>query len=245
MYVKFRDSQALIECTVVPNGNIVTMKFPGSVVVDTSGFSLYLDAEGEYDIGGNDYLGFTTIYRNDEETEKYNGYQLSNDGSAWVKPQEPEEPEPYIPTFNEIREQKLSELSANCHESIINGVVIDGLIYEYDYEHQMNIEKLSNAVKLTGLPIGFKADNEDCREYTASEISNIHIQLAMNQYSNQTYFNQVSSYLNSLEENEENKEIIQNYIYGTELTGEYLEHYNKMIELYHAQISAASLITIS
>ncbi len=88
MYVKFQDSQALIECTVVPNGNIVTMKFAGSVVVDTSGFNLYLDAEGEYDIGGNDYLGFTTIYRNDEETEKYNGYQLSNDGNVY----EPEKP---------------------------------------------------------------------------------------------------------------------------------------------------------
>lgn len=88
MYVKFQDSQALIECTVVPNGNVVTMKFLGSVVVDTSGFNLYLDAGGEYDIGGNDYLGFTSIYRNDEETEKYNGYQLSNDGSVY----EPEKP---------------------------------------------------------------------------------------------------------------------------------------------------------
>lgn len=88
MYVKFQDSQALIECTVVPNGNVVTMKFPGSVVVDTSGFQLYLDAGGEYDIGGDDYLGFTTIYRNDEETEKYNGYQLSNDGSTY----EPKKP---------------------------------------------------------------------------------------------------------------------------------------------------------
>lgn len=89
MYVKFQDSRTLIECTVVPNGNVVTMKFPGSVVVDTSGFRLYLDAQGEYDIGGNDYLGFTTIYRNDKETEKYNGYQLSNDRSVF----EPEKPE--------------------------------------------------------------------------------------------------------------------------------------------------------
>ncbi len=122
MYVKFQDSQALIECTVVPNGNIVTMKFPGSVVVDTSGFNLYLDAEGEYDIGGNDYLGFTTIYRNGEETEKYNGYQLSNDGSVWVKQSEPEpqpELEPYVPTPEEIAEQERQSKIAELNSQIL------------------------------------------------------------------------------------------------------------------------------
>ena len=86
MYIRFLDSKTFIECSVVPNGNVVTLKFKDTVVVDTSGFEVFLDSKGDYDIGGNSYKGFTHIYRNDEETEKYNGYQLSNDGSEYVKP---------------------------------------------------------------------------------------------------------------------------------------------------------------
>ena len=86
MYIKFLNSNSPIECSVVPNGNIVTLKFKNKVVVNTSGFRCYLDKACEYDISGNSYAGFTTIYRDDEETAKYNGYQLSNDGSIWTKP---------------------------------------------------------------------------------------------------------------------------------------------------------------
>lgn len=86
MYIKFLNSNQPIECDVIPNGNIVTLKFKNAVVVNTSGFKAYLDKRCEYDIGGDSYIGFTTMYRNDAETAKYNGYQLSNDGSVWTKP---------------------------------------------------------------------------------------------------------------------------------------------------------------
>lgn len=86
-YLKFIEKKDLLKCTVVPVGNnIVTLKFSGNVVVDTSGFDLFLDEEGEVDIGGGVYREFNTIYRNDETTEKYNGYQLSNDGSVYTPP---------------------------------------------------------------------------------------------------------------------------------------------------------------
>lgn len=86
MYIKFLNSNSPIECSVVPNGNVVTLKFKDKVVVNTSGFRCYLDKKCEYDISGDSYVRFNTIYRDDEETAKYNGYQLSNDGSVWVKP---------------------------------------------------------------------------------------------------------------------------------------------------------------
>lgn len=85
MYIKFLNSNLPIECSVTPSENIVTLKFKDKVVVNTSGFHCYLDKECEYDIGGSSYEDFTTIYRDDEETAKYNGYQLSNDGSVWAK----------------------------------------------------------------------------------------------------------------------------------------------------------------
>ena len=86
MYIKFLNTKKPIECTVVPNGNIVTLKFKDEVVVNTKGFHCYLDEKCEYDISGTSYEKFNTVYRNDDETKKYNGYQLSNDGSVWVKP---------------------------------------------------------------------------------------------------------------------------------------------------------------
>lgn len=86
MYLKFSNYEEPIECTVVPNGNLVTLKFKDKVIVNDSGFRCYLDKECNYDVCGDSYIGFNTIYKNDEETAKYNGYQLSNDGSVWVKP---------------------------------------------------------------------------------------------------------------------------------------------------------------
>lgn len=105
-YLKFLDSSKLIPCAVIPEGHIVTLKFPNNIIVDTSGFRLYLDEQGEYDIGGEEYSGFRTVYRDDDETAKYNGYQLSNDGSVYVKPAPDQEPPEPTPTEEELAEQK-------------------------------------------------------------------------------------------------------------------------------------------
>ncbi len=71
-----------------------------------------------------------------------------------------------------------------------------------------------STVKLTGLPLG-----------------------------QQTYFNQSREYLNSLEESDKNRDIIESYTYGTPLIGTYLETYNNMVDLYNAQIQALFPVT--
>ena len=85
-FIKFKDANTLVQGNVSlgANGNVLTLKFKDNVVVDTSGFEVYLDADKVHKIGV--YTDFTTLYRNDEETAKYNGYQLSNDGSVFEKP---------------------------------------------------------------------------------------------------------------------------------------------------------------
>lgn len=86
-YIKFLDSDLLIPCNVTPHDkNIVSLSFDNSVIVDTSGFKLYLDKNGEYEIG--DYSTYTTIYRNDETTAEFNGYQLSNNKKVYETPKE-------------------------------------------------------------------------------------------------------------------------------------------------------------
>ena len=87
MYIKFLDSKTPIECLVKQIApNIVELRFADEIVENTSGFRAYLDKKCEYDIGGNSYIDFTTIYRNDETTLANNGYQFSNDGSEYVEP---------------------------------------------------------------------------------------------------------------------------------------------------------------
>lgn len=86
MYIKFLNSNSTIECEVIPEGNVVTLKFSDKVVVNTSGFHAYLDKKCEYDISGDTYEKFVTIYRDDEFTAEFNGYQLSSDGSVYVDP---------------------------------------------------------------------------------------------------------------------------------------------------------------
>lgn len=86
MFIKFESLKTPVEGTVSVSGNVATLKFKNKPTVNTSGFRLYLDKEMKFDLGGADYLGFKTIYRNDEETAKYNGYQLSNDESVYTPP---------------------------------------------------------------------------------------------------------------------------------------------------------------
>lgn len=87
MYIKFLNTDKLYEGSVSVNGNIATLKFKEkNVPVNTNGFRCYKDKEMNYCLSGDSYIGFTTLYRNDEVTNQYNGYQLSNDGTIWVKP---------------------------------------------------------------------------------------------------------------------------------------------------------------
>lgn len=87
MYIKFLDSITPIKCAVKRiSENVVELRFDNKIIVNQSGFRAYKDKECEYDIGGNTYESYTTMYRNDETTIARNGYQLSNDGSYYVKP---------------------------------------------------------------------------------------------------------------------------------------------------------------
>lgn len=86
MYIKFNNRSNVYNVSVIPQGdNIVTLKFrDGQPEVNTSGFHCYLDASATLDVAGDTYVDFDTVYRNDDVTAEYNGYQLSNDGSHYV-----------------------------------------------------------------------------------------------------------------------------------------------------------------
>lgn len=144
----------------------------------------------------------------------------------------------YVPPYEEILNQKISDLSAACENMIIAGVTIGDEHFSYGEKDQMNIKELFDTVSVTGLPIGYHADGKACREFSAREIVNLYVQQVVNKYSNETYFNQTRDYLKSLDNCDENKVYVTNYTYGTVLTGEYLQNYNNMMALYQTQINA-------
>lgn len=229
MYIKFDDSNNMVECEVSVSGNVATLKFKDSVIVDTSGFHVYLDAAGDYDIGGKSYERFITIYRNDEETAKYNGYQLSNDGSTYVEPVEPEpipepEPEPPEPTLEEVKAQKVAEMNQVQQSIIQNGVEVtlsDGTTERFTLKDQdqlslMGLRTLAEQ-GVDKIP-WHDADNaEHCKYYSAEDMSRI-TGAALSFISYEvTYFRDLRIYINSMED----KESVQSVIYGMYIPVEY------------------------
>lgn len=199
-----------------------------------SGFNLVNEHNGYIQTVRTDYKYIYRSYDNPLMIE------LCNDGIEYVEP-DPiiiPEPEPYDPTYEEVLNNKINELSLSCQRMIESGLDINGLHYSYTEKDQINLNDIVNTVKITGLPLGYHADGQNCTEYSAKELMNIYVQLAMNKYSQQTYFNQSREYLKSLEKSDENKKNISSYKYGDSLTGSYLDTYNNMVDLYNAQIQS-------
>ncbi len=88
----------------------ITGKFP----VKQKGFVLYRE---EVKDDTWDYKNFKTLY-----LEVENGAQFSDDGSVYVAPPEPE---PYIPTLDEVKEMKKQEIRAAYQAVKAAGVDIE------------------------------------------------------------------------------------------------------------------------
>lgn len=221
-YLKFLDSQKIIQCTVVPESeHVVTLKFHDAVTVDKSGFDLFLDEQGELDIGGDSYHGYNTVYRNDDTTAKYNGYQLSNDGSVY---EEQPQPTPVEPTLDELKEQKIAEMNVAQQESIQNGVDVtmsDGTVEhftltDHDQTSLMGLQtKVAQGEKQ--IPWHTSDVNEPCKYYSNTDMALI-TETAMQAVTFAvTYFRDLRIYINSMEDSTS----VQNVTYGMIIPKEY------------------------
>lgn len=241
--IRFLNNQNIYDGDVSVRGNVIAIKFFNTLPPQntlTNGFELLNENNGF--VQGN-YTTYTTIYRTYEDNPML--IELSCDGSIYVPPIIPDpepDPEPYVPTYEEVLNNKINELSFICKNTIVNGLEINGVQYSYNSEDQTNLKEVFDTVTATRLPLGYHANDQGCNEYSAEELINIYIKLATNKYCQQTYFNQSREYLKSLDESDTNREIIESYTYGTPLTGIYLENYNNMVALYNAQIQAITTI---
>lgn len=198
----------------------------------------------------NEYNSFIQTRRKDYKYiyRKYDDnpsmIELCNDGVKYTEPDPVviPDPEPYSPSYEETLENKINELSDVCQNTIIYGLDINGQHFSYASEDQTNLKEIFDTVRITGLPMGYHADGQNCAKYSAEELINIYIQLTLNKYCQQTYFNQSREYLMSLEKSDDNKKIVESYTYGTPLTGKFLDTYNTMVNLYDEQIQAMLLL---
>lgn len=239
--IRFLNDRNVYEGEVSVRGNVAAITFAGTLPSRETlakGFELLNENNG---LVQGDYTSYTTVRRTFEDNE--NRIELSCDGSVYtppaaVIPTEPAEPEPYVPTYGEVLYQKIRELSLACQSAIEDGLTVNGLHYSYTERDQLNLNDIFHAVKLTGLPLGYHADGHVCTERSAGELAGLYLQLARNKYCQQAYFNLSREYLTSLEESDASREIIEAYVYGTPLTGEYLAAYDSMAALYDAQVQA-------
>lgn len=184
-----------------------------------------------------DYSDYKTIYV--ESTD--NAYYLST-GDKYVEPtpENPEPTEPIIETLENIKTNKISELNTICNKMITSGVdvEIDGKTEHFSYtiEDQANIDDIAQMAKSTNMEQSYHCDNGSCKLYTVEEITKIYMTQKMNKAHNITYTNQLKLYVKSLKEKAE----VESIAYGQDLTGEYLNTYNTIME--HEQSVAKAFI---
>lgn len=82
------------------------------LTVNTDGFRLYLDEGCKYPLDNGEYEAYTTLFR-----EGDGWYELSDDGSVYIEPVVPVQPEPTEEELAEQeRQQQISQLTAQIDD---------------------------------------------------------------------------------------------------------------------------------
>lgn len=204
-------NQKIMTATCYQDGaNRVGITFDEDIpdAADLIGFKL-LRKSGELLFDGT---GYDTIYR----TIK-NGYILSNDGSVYVPPAEPD-PEPvYEPTLDELKTFKKQEVSAACEQTIANGIDVQlpGGVEHFSLtaNDQINLIGSQAAVTAGEQKIAYHEDGKPCRYYTTEEIGLIVQQTMFWIGYHRTYCNSINMWIQAVTD----KEDLQEIYYGADV----------------------------
>ena len=107
-YIKFKNKK-IVQLVVVSEESPHVIRITGdNLTVNTAGFRLYLDEDCKYPLDNGEYEAYTTLFREGE-----GWYELSNDGSIYVAPVAPVQPEPTEEELAEQeRQQQISQMTA-------------------------------------------------------------------------------------------------------------------------------------
>lgn len=193
--------------------NIV--KITGDFPTKTSGFALSReDKEDNWN-----YSEYTTVYRKID-----GGAQFSNDGSVYVEPVPPLPPEPYIPTLDEVKAQKVAEMNDIQQTTIQNGIdvtLLDGTVEHFtltDHD-QTSLMGLQTQVAqgVEQIPWHTSDQSEHCKYYSNMDMYLIVTEAMKFVTFHVTWFRDLRIYINSLETKEE----VETITYDTPIPEEY------------------------
>lgn len=269
---------------VTAQGSLLSIAFKdgNAPEVITTGITVYLDQECKMILGK--YPDYKTVYRNDDVTAEYNGYQLSNDGSVYVAPEpyipkvtfvastggelegeavqraadyadlvipepvpgenyeftgwQPEIPVTgeiesdkrftavfsYVPTLEEVREEKVNEMNAAQQTVIQAGVDVtltDGSVEhftltDHDQTSLMGLQT-QVAAGADNIPWHTSDQTEHCKYYSNADMALITAAALATVTWHVTYFRDLRIYIRSLQTKEE----VQAVVYGMEIPEEY------------------------
>ena len=143
----------------------------------------------------------------------------------------------YVPTeeelqaeFESAKQNKIAELSSACQSAIYAGVDVGEKHYSYTLQDQKNLEDAITIASQTALEVPYHADGESCSLYSYIGLQQIYIAEQINLTQHTTYFNQMKQYIIDTFTDRSMIEDLQGIVYGTELTGTYLDTYNAIME---------------
>lgn len=178
--------------------------------------------------------GWTTVYRDEGQT-----VYLSDDGSVYVPPADPEPvtpPEPYEPTLVELQTAKKHEISQACEQIIYAGISValaDGTVEHFALTEHDQLNLFGKQVQLAaGVDqLEYHSDGQPCRYYSAADMQRI-ITAAMQHVSyHTTYCNALNMWISGAQTAEE----IQQIFYGADVPEQYQ---SEVLKAYLVKIAA-------
>lgn len=200
------------------------VQIKGDFAKNTSGFHLLNGAGTVY----GKYEDYTTLYQEIE-----GGFILSNDGSVWIPPEPALDPEPYVPTLQEVQEAKVAEMNDTQQTAIESGIDVvlsDGhtehfTLTQYDQQSLMGLQ----SQVMTGaeqIPWHNSNEEEHCKFYSNNDMKLIVAQAMAYVTYHVTYYRDLRIYIRALTE----KESVQTIQYGVDIPEEYQSDVLKAIK---------------
>ena len=187
----------------------------GDIPVKTTGFKMF-KLDGSY-LG--DYSAYTTVYR-----EIDGGVQFSNDGSVYVPPAPTPEPEPYVPSLEEVKESKVVEMNAAQQYVIQMGIDVtltDGSVEHFTLKDHDQTSLMGLQTKVAQgdeqIPWHTSDEAEHCKFYSNADMALITTAAMEYVTWHVTYFRDLRIYIRSLETKDE----VNAIVYGMEIPKEY------------------------
>ena len=140
------------------------------------------------------------------------------------------EPQPYVPTVDEVRTHTLEAISQACYEAIVNGIDVtlsDGTTGHFSLEEtdQINLTTAYNAVQQGAVGYPYHADGQLCKVYPAEDIINISNVATSHKLYHLTYCNHMMAWTRRAETVEE----LERIVYGAELPEDLAENMQEVL----------------